>query len=662
MTWREVSKAASCPICGKPDWCGRSDEGAVRCMRITDPPAGWRVVKRNTDGGIVFRRDDESLPQSARSSGPKPAPKPAKSAKTWPTLDAAIAAAARSTGGKHVQTWTYEHGDATDAFHVARFNLADGSKQFRPVHLNCTGFVLGDPPGMLPLYRLPDLQGTARVWVTEGEKAADAARSIGLIATTSAHGSKSAAKTDWRPLAGKDVVILPDADDAGDHYAATVAAILHRLGCSVRIVRLPDLPDGGDIFDYIKARECVEPETIRAGIEALTEAALEWEPLSLHNRDETRKSEPIIVRLADVKPEPLRWLWPGRIALGKLTMIAGDPGLGKSFLTLDIASRLSTGTPWPDAVGQENPSGGAVLLSAEDDIADTIRPRLDAAGADVARIIALRAVQQGEGAARMFNLATDLSALDAAIQRCTGCRLVVVDPITAYLGKTDSHKNADIRGLLAPLSDLAARHGIAIVAVSHLNKSGAGPAMYRTMGSLAFVAAARAAWAVVRDPDDNARRLLLPVKNNLAPDAGGLAYSLRDSALDGIPSIAWESQPVSITADEVLSIPGGGDERTGREDAAEWLRVALADGPMKATDVKRQAKQNSIAERTLNRAKTTAGVQTKREGFGPGATWYWLLPGHRLPLDPIDGQQKNVATYGEVGNLCSEPAEQGDAA
>lgn len=655
-SWREVSKAAPCAICGKPDWCGRSDDGAVRCMRIADPPAGWRVLKRNTDGGTVFRRDDGPQNNNAKTTA-----KPGKSAKTWPTLEAAIAAAARSIGGEHIATWTYQHGDGADAFHVARFNLPN-DKAYRPIHHNGVGFVLADPPGSLPLYHLPDLQGASRVWVCEGEKAADAARSIGLTATTSAHGSKSAAKTDWRPLAGKDVVILPDANEAGEHYAATVAAILHRLGCKVRIVRLPDLPPGGDVYDYIEARECVESETIRAGIEALADAAPEWQPASLNNRDETGKAEPITVRLSDVKPEPLRWLWPGRIALGKLTMIAGDPGLGKSFLTLDIAARLSTGTAWPDAVGESNPAGGVVLLSAEDDIADTIRPRLDAAGADVSRIIALRAVQQGEGAARMFNLATDLAALDAAIQRCNGCRLVVVDPITAYLGKTDSHKNADIRGLLAPLSDLAARHGIAIVAVSHLNKSGAGPAMYRTMGSLAFVAAARAAWAVVRDPDAPARRLLLPVKNNLAPDLGGMAYTLHDAGLGGVPSIAWESQPVSITADEVLSVQGGDDERSAREDAAEWLRTALADGPMKADDVKRQAKQNSIAERTLNRAKTIAGVQTKREGFGPGATWYWMLPGHRLPIDPIDGQQKDVATYGEVGNLCSEPAEQGDAA
>jgi hypothetical protein len=272
-------------------------------MRIADPPVGWRVVKRNADGGTVFRRDDEPNSQSARSSGPKPAPKPAKSAKTWPTLDAAIAAAARSAGGEHVQTWTYQQGDGADAFHVARFNLADGSKQFRPVHHNDAGFVLADPPGMLPLYALPTLHGVSIVYVTEGEKAADAARSIGLTATTSAHGSRSAAKTDWRPLAENVVVILADADEAGEHYAATVAAILHRLGCTVRIVRLPDLPTGGDIFDYIEARECVESETIRAGIEALAEAAPAWQPPAVESTSTIQAFAPFPVQLL---PEPIR--------------------------------------------------------------------------------------------------------------------------------------------------------------------------------------------------------------------------------------------------------------------------------------------------------------------------------------------------------------------
>src|SRR5699024_2823682 len=157
-------------------------------------------------------------------------------------------------------------------------------------------------------------------------------------------------------------------------------------------------------------------------------------------------------------------------------LIAGDPGLGKSFLTLDIAARTSTGVGWPDAKQPFEP-GNVVLLSAEDDVADTIRPRLDAAGADVARIVAIEAVrdldQQGEPAMRPVDVSQDVRHVEAAMDGLAKPKLVVVDPISAYMGETDSHKNAETRAMLAKLADLAARRGVAVVCVSHLNK-GAG--------------------------------------------------------------------------------------------------------------------------------------------------------------------------------------------
>jgi putative DNA primase/helicase len=338
---------------------------------------------------------------------------------------------------------------------------------------------------------------------------------------------------------------------------------------------------------------------------------------------------PVVVRLADVKPEPVAWLWPGRIAVGKLTLIAGDPGLGKSFLTLDLAARVSTGAGWPDRIGERIEPGGVVLLSAEDGIADTIRPRLDAAGADVSRIVALEAVRViGEGgreSARTFDLARDLPALEAAIREVERCRLVVIDPVTAYLGDTDSHKNAEVRGLLAPLSDMAARHGVAVVAVTHLNKSGGGPAIYRAMGSLAFAAAARAAWAVSKDKDDPRRRLLLPIKNNIAPDTGGLAYRIEPLGVDGCPAVAWEPDPVSVSADDALAGDReGGGGRSERDDAADWLRDLLGHGPRPARDVEREAREAGYSIATVRRAKAAIGVVSRKPGFG--GPWEWTLP------------------------------------
>ena len=337
---------------------------------------------------------------------------------------------------------------------------------------------------------------------------------------------------------------------------------------------------------------------------------------------------PVLVRMADVRAERVSWLWPGRIALGKLTLIAGDPGLGKSFLTLDIASRVSTGAGWPDAIGASCSPGGVVLLSAEDDPADTIRPRLDAAGADLSRISVVEAVHSGRRDAgpsvRTFDLSRDLPALEQAIRATLDCRLVVIDPVTAYLGKSDSHNNADIRGLLAPLADLAARHRVAVLGVTHLNKSGAGSAVYRTMGSLAFVAAARAAWAVVADKDDPGRRLVLPIKNNLAPNHGGLAYTFVDSPGHDQPQLAWEDGTVTISADDALSVERGG-ERSVVDDAVDWLRELLADGPRAMRDVEEDARGAGYSIAALRRAKAVLGVVSRKPAFG--GPWEWSLPG-----------------------------------
>src|SRR5437660_11349850 len=216
---------------------------------------------------------------------------------------------------------------------------------------------------------------------------------------------------------------------------------------------------------------------------------------------------------SDIAPKPLRWVWPGRIPLGKLTLLVGDPGLGKSLLTAGIASCVSRGASFPD--GARCDSGSAILLSAEDDPGDAIRPRLDAAGADVSRVHILDAVRvqltDGSLTEKSFNLETDIALLEGVLREHPDVRLIVIGPISAYLGGTDSHSNAEVRGLLSPLAALAAKYGVAVLAVTHLRKS-AGAAIYRAISSIAFAAASRAVWAVACDPEDEERRLLVPGK------------------------------------------------------------------------------------------------------------------------------------------------------
>lgn len=552
-------------------------------------------------------------------------------AKTFPMARDAVAALEKRHGPRSA-TWTYHNAAGDPVGLVVRWDTPTG-KDVRPVSRKAdgSGWIIGGMPTPRPLYALPDLLATpagSRVYITEGEKAADAARAVGLVATTSPHGSKSASLADWRPLSDRDVVILPDHDAPGEAYAEDVARLARAAGAkSVRIVRLVELwagmPEGGDMADLVEHRGG-DVDPIRAEVEALADKTTATTP-----KPAPIDGAPVVVRLADVQPEPVAWLWPGRFALGKLTLIAGDPGLGKSFLTLDMASRVSTGAGWPDRPSERITPGGVVLLSAEDAIADTIRPRLDAAGADVARIVALEAIRSvgdnGRESARAFDLSRDLPALEAAIRSVEGCRLVVIDPVTAYLGGVDSHKNAEIRGLLAPLGAIAERHRVAVVAVTHLNKSGGGPAIYRAMGSLAFAAAARAAWAVSKDKDDPRRRLLLPIKNNIAPDTGGLAYRIEPLGVDGCPALAWEPDPVSISADDALAgdrDDGGG--RTERDDAADWLRDLLAHGPRPARDLERDARDAGYSIATVRRAKAASGVVSRKPAFG--GPWEWVLP------------------------------------
>ncbi|MBN2582578.1 MAG: AAA family ATPase [Planctomycetes bacterium] len=340
---------------------------------------------------------------------------------------------------------------------------------------------------------------------------------------------------------------------------------------------------------------------------------------------------PSIVRLSDVEPEQVRWLWPSRIATGKLTLVAGDPGLGKSFLTLDIAARVSTGVGWPDAPNVPFEPGDVVLLSAEDDVADTIRPRLDAAGADVARIVAINAVRapdkQGKVSARPVDLSQDVEYVEAAIGQLAKPKLVVVDPISAYMGETDSHNNAETRARLAKLADLAVRRQVAVVCVSHLNKGAGRSAVYRVTGSLGFVAAARTVWSVSRDEHDHERRLMLPIKNNLARDTDGLAYSLYAPEGIATPRVAWEDETVAMIADDVLN--AGDDERskTAVEQAAEWLRETLAARPVTPADVITRAQEAGYSESTVQRAKRRAGVESiaQRDDDNKMTGWAWRL-------------------------------------
>ena len=345
------------------------------------------------------------------------------------------------------------------------------------------------------------------------------------------------------------------------------------------------------------------------------------------------KSLAVTRRLTDVERELLDWLWPGRIPLGKLTLLAGDPGLGKSFVTLDIAARVSRGLPWPDLPLLKQPPAGVLLFNAEDDLGDTIAPRLDKMNADDRNIVAVEGVSV-LGQRRHFSLECDLPRLTEVIDENPDTRLVVIDPISAYTGKVDSHNNTDVRGLLAPLAELAGRYHLAIVAVTHLSKSGGTKAVYRAMGSLAFAAASRAVWAIVKDQTDPQRRLFLPAKLNLAQDPDGLSYRIVEGRVE------WETDPVRMHADDAfaaeLRVSGAKPRGTERREAMDWLRDELAGGRKPSKEVIEYGKECGFSERTLRRAYTEIGAKATKESFN--GQWLWGLPDEDSHEDDQDGQ------------------------
>ena len=345
-------------------------------------------------------------------------------------------------------------------------------------------------------------------------------------------------------------------------------------------------------------------------------------------------------RLSDIEAKPLRWLWRDRLAVGKVTIDAGDPGLGKSLITADITAKITAGLDWPDGSGTPE-RGSVIFASAEDDAADTIRPRLEAAGGDVSKVFILESVidtdSDGLPVERAFSLKRDLLRLDQEVRRIGDVRLVVVDPITAFLGDVDSHKNAEVRALLAPLKDLASRHEVAVLAVSHLNKGNGGNALYRVSGSLAFVAAARAAWLIIKDPEDEQRRLVLPCKNNLAPDVGGFAYRIgtAETSVGPVPVIHWEPGRVDVSAIEALAPD---HERDAKEEAKEFLVGCLNDGVTEAKAIQAAARGAGIAEKTLRRAKAELGIRSEKDGFAQPPRWHWRLPA-KVANPAEDGQR-----------------------
>ncbi|WP_271528896.1 AAA family ATPase [Bradyrhizobium sp. CCBAU 25338] len=386
------------------------------------------------------------------------------------------------------------------------------------------------------------------------------------------------------------------------------------------------------------------PEEIQQVISGAV-AKIDVTPIALQAK--TPKRRLIAHRASELEPEKLVWVWPGRVPEGKLVLLGGPPGLGKSQLTAFMAATVSNGGHWPCGEGSTR-QGEVIFMSAEDGVQDTIIPRLMAAGAVLERVHIVSAATKPDGTGRKtFSLKTDVDLLEEMAKKIGSVRLIIVDPISAYMGGSDGNGNVETREVLEPLADMANRLRIAVVAVTHLNKGGGGhqSALNRFAGSIAFVAAARAAFAVIEDPEDDERRFLLQAKNNLGKKCKGLAFRLEQRLVsDDILSsnVMFEGEHVNESIDEALTASESRSfkkgEPSGKEDVMRFLRDILSSGPVEVLEVERQARAAALLEddRRLSKSKVfrdareALGVQTTREGFGPGSKFILSLPGISL--------------------------------
>jgi putative DNA primase/helicase len=313
----------------------------------------------------------------------------------------------------------------------------------------------------------------------------------------------------------------------------------------------------------------------------------------------------VLLNGMDLQPEPVSWLWPGWLALGKLHILAGAPGQGKTTIALACAATVTIGGRWPD--GSRTEQGNILIWSGEDDPADTLLPRLLAAGADRARCYFVSGTRI-DGEVQSFDPARDMAALETQANRIGGIKLLIVDPVVSAV-PGDSHKNTEVRRALQPLVDLASRLGAAVLGISHFSKGGAGsdPAS-RVVGSIAFTAVARVVLVAAKvqgDDDEQDRRILARGKSNIGPDDGGFEYHIEQAEpLPGIHAsyIAW-GKSVAGSARDLLAEPeaatGQGGNTSALAEAEEFLIQLLKDGATPTKHVEAEAKAAGISMRTV---------------------------------------------------------------
>jgi hypothetical protein len=521
--------------------------------------------------------------------------------------------------GPRVPVATYPYYDATGllVYEVVRYTSPKTFRYRRPDPLRPGEWLWNIQGVPRVLYHLPQLLSSpleTPVYLVEGEKDVQTLEALGCLATTNPMGSDNGSGTKWLPaftacLEARSVILLPDHDEAGEKHATYVSQQLHGVAAAVHVLRLPGLADKEDVTDW------VHHGGTRQELDALVTSLMTPHALA------------VLRQTAEVARSELAWLWWPYLMRGALCMLDGDPGQGKSLLSLCLASTLSVGGMLPDQQGTLTvpaPYGTSLFFAAEDDVGAVTRPRLEYLGADLTRIYHFQGAQRTPGAPLQPFTLQDMDVLRDALEQIHPL-LVVLDPIQAYFGSgVDMNRANETRQLLEPLAALAREYQCAMILVRHAAKGGGdgnGLAMMRGLGSVDLVAAARTALYVQEHPGNEHEALVCHSKSNASMRGRTLIFS-KDKG-----EFAWAG--VTRILGEDIAGSGRGPNPRERIEVALWLEKKLNDQFQFVTDLEMEAEVEGYSGAMLKKVKKMLKIKSKKMGFEE-STWAWRL--ESLPI------------------------------
>ena len=525
-----------------------------------------------------------------------------------------------------VKEYVYQNSDGHPALKILRYEPKDFRQQ---VWDGTSWYWKGQKPKLL--YHLPELLAEPHrmVLLPEGEKDVDQLISLGFLATCNPGGSGKWEDPYTKTLKGHPVAILPDNDPPGHAHAVKVALVLLKASSEVRIVELPGLNEKEDVSDWLDAGHTREElkECIR-NTQPLTKAALAELEAGFSNTP-AETSQPILRRASEIEPQEVEWLWKPYIPLGKLTVIVGNPGVGKSFFAMTLAAIVSSGRPFPNLEtgfpdkNERNEPAPVLFASVEDAPEDTLVPRLISMKADRSNIHFFEGVRRWDSDAEKwvndFVSFENLSEIESAL-KTTKCKLAVFDPIQGFGGGKNMNQSHEVRGLLAPLAALAEKHHVAIFLIAHPRKSTTDRALQRLSGSVDIGAAARSVLMAGDAPQKDGERAIVHIKSNLAMHGPSLGYAIEDDGKSG--EFRWTGIS-DLTAGDLLAPEQGPEKQTALDGATDFLNTTLEGGAVLVTDLKREAITAGLSWRTVERAKEQMPEVKAIHPGGRGTPWFW---------------------------------------